>query len=239
MTLAMPELVAKLRTFDTSTISDACDRSGHGCHIVTGVTPLTTRGTIAGAAITVQLAPAGALSDTTEPGHSARHLGTAAVECATSDHVIVIDHQARSDSAGWGGNLSRGAQRRGCAGTIIDGAARDIDEAAAIGYPVFARSATPRTARGRTVEVACQTPIQLAGAPLNPGDYVIADSTGIVIIPKGAIVEVLEAATTIAAHDAQIVRHIEHGTPITEAMGQDYEQLLGISAIGSAPQGEK
>lgn len=87
---------------------------------------------------------------------------------------------------------------------MIDGAARDVDEANDLGYPVFGRSATPRTARGRAVEVACQTPISFAGGRVNPGDYVIADQTGIVIIEKQAITDVLHAASTIAAHETRL-----------------------------------
>lgn len=221
MTKQLSELVAQLRTYDTSTISDACERSGNECYVIAGIAALTTTVSIAGAAITVQLGPAHEVA-----GRSARHLGTTAVEAATSDHVIVIDHQGRDDCAGWGGNLSRGAKRNGCAGTIIDGAARDIDEATEVGYPVFGRSATPLTARGRAIELACQTPIQIAGARVNPGDYVIADSTGIVVVPQYAIADVFAAAATIAANEQQIARRIDNGTPITEAMGRNYEQML-------------
>ncbi len=221
MTVELSELVSRLRRFDASTISDACERSGTEHHVVTGIAPLTAAVPVAGAAITVQLGPADDSS-----GRSARHLATAAVDAATNDHVIVIDHQGRSDCAGWGGNLSRGAKRRGCAGTIIDGAARDIDEAAAIGYPVFGRGSTPRTARGRAVEVGCQTPIEFAGARVMPGDFVIADSTGIVIVPQRAIADVLDAAGAIAAHEEAIARRIDEGTPISEAMGRRYERML-------------
>ncbi len=163
------ELVGRLRRFDTLTISDACERSGSEHHVVTGIAPLTAPVRVAGAVITVQLGPADDSS-----GRSGRHLATAAVDTATSDRVIVIDHQGRSDCAGWGGNVSRGAKQRGCGGTIIDGADRDIDEAAAIGYPVFGSGSTPRTARGGAVEVGCQTPIASAGVPAMPGDLAIA-----------------------------------------------------------------
>jgi regulator of RNase E activity RraA len=116
--------------------------------------------------------------------------------------------------------------QRGCAGTLIDGAARDINEATGLGYPIFARSATPRTARGRTVELACQTPIQFAGVPINPGDYVIADSTGIVVVPQHSADDVIEAAAAIAANETLIASQIDSGTPITEAMGRTYEEFL-------------
>jgi regulator of RNase E activity RraA len=228
VTAQLPELVARLRRFDSSTISDACELSGHECHVVTGIAPLTTAARVAGAAITVQLGPANDSS-----GHRTRHLGTSAVEAATSDHVIVIDHQGRGDCAGWGGNLSRGAKQRGCAGTIIDGAARDIDEAAAMDYPVFGRGSTPRTARGRAVEVGYQTPIQFAGAQVVPGDFLIADSTGIVVISQHAIADVLDAAATIATREEVIARQIDDGTPISETMGRHYEQMLEGDGAGA------
>ena len=221
MTAPVPELVDRLRRFDTSTISDACQRSGSECHVVTGIAPLTAAVLVAGAVVTVQLGPAADSS-----GRSTRHLGTAAVEAATSDNVIMIDHQGRADCAGWGGNLSRGARQRGCAGTIIDGAARDIDEASAIGYPVFGRGSTPISARGRAVELSCQTTIEFAGVRVRPGDFVIADSTGVVIIPQQVITDVLDAAAGIAAQEEAIVRRINDGTPISEAMGRDYERML-------------
>lgn len=228
MTRQLSDLVAQLRTFDTSTISDACERSGHECHVVTGIASLKTTAAIAGAAITVQLGRVDEMS-----GNNTRHLGTTAVEAATSEHVIVIDHRGRSDCAGWGGNLSRGAKHRGCAGTIIDGAVRDIDEAADLHYPIFGRSTTPLTARGRAVELACQTPIRFAGVRVDPGDYLIADSTGIVIISQDVIADVLDAAATIAAHEEQIAHRIDNGTPITEAMGRNYEQMLRDSRTGA------
>lgn len=93
---------------------------------------------------------------------------------ATSSPASRTAHGGRSDCAGWGGNLSRGARHRGCAGTIIDGAARDIDEARDVRYPLYARGATPRTARGRAVEVGCQVSVDLAGVTVQPGDFVIA-----------------------------------------------------------------
>jgi len=226
MTEQHSDLVALLRTFDTPTISDAGERAGHDCYVVTNVTPQTVTTAIAGEAITVQLGPA---DEALTP--STRHLGTTAVEAATSDHLIVVAHQGRSDCAGWGGNLSRGARHRGCAGTIVDGAVRDITEATMLGYPVYASSTTPRTARGRAVEIACQEPILFAGAPVDPADYVIADATGIVIIPRHAILDVLKAAAVIAAGEEQIATRLAGGAPISNAMGHDYEHMLETDPI--------
>src|SRR5207249_9573905 len=90
-------------------------------------------------------------------------------------------HQGRTDCAGWGGNLSRAARVRGIAGTLVHGAVRDVDEARDLVYPVYAVAATPHTARGRAQEHAWNETITFAGVRVEPGDYVIADGTGIAL----------------------------------------------------------
>jgi regulator of RNase E activity RraA len=100
----------------------------------------------AGRAVTVQLGPA---DDTP----STRHLCTAAVAAAGPASVMVIAHPGNA-CAGWGGLLSLAAKIRGVKGVVVDGPARDVDEARELGFPIFAREATPVTARGRIREVS-------------------------------------------------------------------------------------
>ena len=90
---------------------------------------------------------------------ASRHLGTAAIEAAQPGDVIVVEQRTGIDAAGWGGNLSLGAKLRGVAGVIVDGPARDVDEARGYDFPVFARDHTARTARGRIVETGTNVPI--------------------------------------------------------------------------------
>ena len=215
----MTDRVARLRRLDTCSVSDACDRLGFDDPVTLVARPLTGATCIAGRVITVELGPASG-------GTPSRHLCAAAADAADSDAVIVIAHQGRTDSAGWGGNLSRAARQRGAAGTIIHGAARDIDESIAIGYPVFASSATPRTARGRTQEVTWAASIEFDGITVDHGDFVIADSTGIVFVPSARVDEVIEAAEAIAAKEAVMAERIDAGRPVAEVMGADYEGML-------------
>lgn len=215
----MIDRVARLRLLDTCAISDACDRLGLDGRVSLAARPLTGATCIAGRIISVEL---GAASG----GTSKRHLCAAAADAADADSVIVIAHQGRTDSAGWGGNLSRAARNRGAAGTIIHGAARDIDESIAIGYPVFASSATPRTARGRTAEVSWGASIDFDGIAVDHGDFVIADSTGIVFVPSARIDEVIDAAVAIAAKEAAMAERIDAGQPVSDVMGADYEGML-------------
>ncbi|MGH2598931.1 MAG: RraA family protein, partial [Dehalococcoidia bacterium] len=137
-------LVTRLAELDSCAVSDAMDRHGL-TGVADAIRPLTSTARVAGRVVTAKLKPKGDEEPT-------RHLGTAAIEAAAPGDVIVIDHQGREDAAGWGGILSTAAQHRGVRGVIVDGACRDVDEARALGFPVFATAATPRTARGRVVE---------------------------------------------------------------------------------------
>lgn len=212
-------LLDRLTHVDACAASDACDRLGLDGQVISGLGNLSGRQRISGRAVTVLLGPP-------TPTPSARHLCTAAIEAAGPGDLIVVDHQGRLDCAGWGGNLSRAALASGVTGTIIHGAARDIDEATEIGYPVFASGATPRTARGRTQEHAWNIDIGIAGVTIHPGDLIVADSTGIVVIPAAHADAVLDLAATIVQNEAAMATAIAAGTPVSTVMGTTYEQML-------------
>jgi regulator of RNase E activity RraA len=215
----MTSPVERLRRLDTCAISDARDRLGLPDAAVAGIGNVTGITKVAGRAVTVRLgAP--------QAGPSTRHLCTAAIEAAGDDDVVVIDHQGRTDCAGWGGNLSRAARVRGIAGTLVHGAVRDVDEARELVYPVYAIAATPHTARGRAQEHAWNETITFAGVTVEPGDYVIADSTGIVFVQAPDIDAVLDTAERIAATESAIADAIARGQAASAAMGANYEQMI-------------
>ena len=151
---------------------------------------------------------------------------TAAIEASGPGDVLVVEHHDRSDCAGWGGILSRAAKAVGIAGTIVDGLARDVDEAREVDYPVFARGVTPRTARGRIVETAWNVPIEVGDVHVEPGDLVIADGSGIVFVPARRAEDVLDAAEAIAAKEAAMARAVADGKAVSAVMGGDYERML-------------
>jgi regulator of RNase E activity RraA len=213
------DLIARLRALDICDLSDALDALKLP-PAVTGLRPLTVVKPVAGRAVTVKLIAG------TPPAAATRHLGTAAVEAAGPDNVIVIEQRSGVDGAAWGGILSRAALHRGVAGTLIDGPGRDIEEAAAIGYPVYARSATARTARGRVYEVACQEPIAFGETGVSPGDYVAADRSGCVVIPAARIADVLARAEDIKAKSEEMARAVARGVPVSQVMGGNYETML-------------
>lgn len=221
------DLLVALANLDACAVSDALDALGLP-GVVDGFRCLTGVARISGRVITVELARAG--EGVGDPPRAdagpTRHLGTAAADAATPGTVIVVAHQGRTDSAGWGGNLSRAAKRNGAVAVICDGAVRDVDEARDIGLPLFATGATPRTARGRTVERSWGQPVEIAGVRVESGDLVVADSTGVVFVSSQHIAQVISKATSIVTRETSMAEAIDAGIPVSDVMGGDYEHLL-------------
>jgi len=212
-------LVARLLRLDTCAVSDALDRLGlRG--VVLGIAPMSPPVKIGGRVVTVRL-----VDRTAENAATARHLGTAAIEAASAGDVIVIEH-GRLDAAGWGGILSAAAKQKGVAGVVCDGAARDVDEARELDFPVFARAAVPLTARGRVVEESFNRPVRIGGVDVAPGDLVLADGSGVAFLAASKAREVIEAAEAIAAREAKMKDAVLAGDPVSEVMGRDYETML-------------
>jgi 4-hydroxy-4-methyl-2-oxoglutarate aldolase len=213
------ELIARLGRLDSCAVSDALDKLGlKGA--VTGIHRLSTDRRISGRVVTVKLVA--------DDGRAvaSRHLGTAAIEAAQPGDVIVVEQRTGIDAAGWGGTLSLGASLRGVAGVIVEGPARDVDESAQHDFPVFARDHTSRTARGRIVEAGTNVPITVGECSVTPGDFVVADGSGMVFVPAGEIERVLEAAEAIAERERSMAESLRAGTPIGQVMGKSYETML-------------
>jgi 4-hydroxy-4-methyl-2-oxoglutarate aldolase len=212
-------LVARLAGLDSCAVSDALDSLGLPPAVI-GLSPLGAVRRIAGRVVTVKLGA------TKPAGGSVRHLGTAAIEAAGAGDVIVLEHSSGVECAGWGGVLSVGAQVKGVAGVIIDGPARDIDEARALDFPIYARSAIARTARGRAYEQAFDCVVSIGGTRVEPGDFTLADSSGVVFIPRNRLEEVVRRAERVGQRERLMVEALRRGERITGVLGRDYEDLL-------------
>lgn len=211
-------LTARLSKIDTCVLSDALDRLGiRG--VAFGLKRLAAPGRVAGCVITVTLAPA-------EGGIAPRHLCTAAVDQGGPGDVIVVEHHSHQQCAGWGGILSFAAKTKGIEGVIVDGMCRDIDEATEFGFPVFGAGAVPSTARGRVMEVACQEPIVVRGIRVNPGDWVLADNSGIVFVPQARADEVIAVAESLSDREQQMLQRIRNGEAVSAVMSHQYESML-------------
>jgi len=196
----------------SATVSDALESlglsPGQG-----GIKPLWGRPKLVGFAATVQLEPM-----TTESKQGGSHILTSAIAEAGSDNVMVVANGGRTDVSCWGGLVSLGASLRGIRGVVADGACRDVGEARDLAFPVYGRGSVPVTARGRLRQVSASEPVKLGEVTICPGDLVLADETGVAVVPRDHIEDVLDAALAIEAREEAIAADVRAGVPLPEAM---------------------
>jgi 4-hydroxy-4-methyl-2-oxoglutarate aldolase len=206
---ATDELVAGLAALPTSAISDALDRLGIAGQIA-GIAPLDRGFRIAGRAFTVLYQPVddgggtvGDYIDDVEPGS-----------------VIVLDNAGRTDATVWGDILTLTAHQRQVAGTVIDGVCRDSDQALALGYPLFSRGTWMRTGKDRVQLAGQQVPVTAGGVRVRPGDALIGDGDGVVLVPAGREAQVLDVAQQVEQAENEIRKLVRQGARLAEARAQ-------------------
>jgi regulator of RNase E activity RraA len=212
-------IIERLSKLDTCSVSDAMDSlSLKGA--TWGVRPQWQCPRIVGRAVTMKIKPVGLQQPT-------QHLGTPAIEAAQAGDIIVIDNAGQPQFSTWGGLLSLSAKLKGVSGVVIDGACRDIDEARDLEFPVYSRGVVPMTARGRVMQESFNQEVQFAGVQCRPADLVIADGSGVVIIPREKEEEVVTAAEAVFAKEAEMAAGIRKGYSGLEMLEKlGYEQML-------------
>jgi regulator of RNase E activity RraA len=217
--MAREPIVERLLKLDTCAVSDGMDRLGL-MGATYGIRPMWPCPKIVGRAVTMKIKPMGL-------DKAKQHLGTLPIDAAQPGDVIVIDNGGRPDTSCWGGLLALAAKTKGISGVVIDGACRDIDESRDVGFPVYARGAVPMTARGRVMQETYNQEIEFAGVQVHPGDLVIADGSGVVIIPRSKEEEIVREAEAVAATEARMAEGIRQGMSVLEVLEKlGYEQML-------------
>jgi 4-hydroxy-4-methyl-2-oxoglutarate aldolase len=209
----------RLQKLATSNLSDALDKLGLSGAVI-GIVPQWGKTKVIGRAITIRMTAAGAIESKT-------HLGVEAIQASSSGDVIVIDNRGDLQNNCWGEVLSMGALKQGVSGVVVDGAVRDVDACEDFGFPVHARGTVPITARGRIVQEAWNIPIRLGNVALRPGDIVMADVNGVVVIAIEHLDRVLTVAENIFEKETQMVEALRAGRSIMEVDREfNYEQML-------------
>jgi regulator of RNase E activity RraA len=211
---------ARLDAVATSNLSDALDRVGIPRCAKHGIIPQWGRTKIVGRAVTIRLIAAGAVP-------SGAHLGVDAIFNSEAGDIIVIDNRGDLHHNCWGEILAMGAKQKGVSGVVVDGAVRDVDACETFDFPVHARGTVPSTARGRIVQEAWNIPVRLGDAPVRPGDVIVADVNGVVVIPIERLAEVITAAEEIMAKELAMIDALRAGESILEVDRRfNYEQML-------------
>ena len=214
------EMRERFMKLSTTNVSDALDALGLKGSTY-GIRPIWhTMGKICGSAVTVKMTAAGL----TKAEH---HLGTRAIEFAQKGDIIVVDNGGRIDTSCWGGVLATGAKYKGISGVVIDGACRDVDDCVDLDFPVYCRGSVVATARGRIMEESTNSMIQFAGVQVRPGDFIMGDKSGVVVVPQEKIDEVLAKAEELFEKEESMIRSILNGEPMLSVDSRSgYEQML-------------
>jgi 4-hydroxy-4-methyl-2-oxoglutarate aldolase len=141
-----------------------------------------------------------------------------ALRFARPGDVLVVDAKGYAEAGPWGDILTLAAQKIGIAGLVIDGAVRDGDSILEMGFPVFCRGlsicGTQKTQPGQI-----NVPIVCGGVSVNPGDWIMGDRDGVVIVPRRDVVAVIEAARKREAAEIALRKGIAAGKSTVELLG--------------------
>jgi 4-hydroxy-4-methyl-2-oxoglutarate aldolase len=170
-----------------------------------GIRPLAPAMRLAGPAYTVRCYP------------GATWALEKALDLAPPGSVLVVDGGGVTDVILMGGLMSTRAQARGLAGAVVDGAVRDVDDIIALDFPVFSRGVCPRA--GTFAEIGeWATTVCCGRVPVRPGDWVVADSSGLVFVPAERLAEVWDKAQAIHRREAALTPLLLAGKSFAEAL---------------------
>jgi 4-hydroxy-4-methyl-2-oxoglutarate aldolase len=183
------ELISGLLESDTGTIGHFVDMG----FMDPGIEAKMPGAKIAGTAVTVRV---------TVPDSVIGHY---ALKFIRPGDVLIIDRGQDRNTACWGGTTSVGASKAGMTGLIMDGAGNDIRQANEAGLPIWCRGVTPVTTKYRGLGGELNVPISCGGVSVTPGDAVLADENGIVILSPGELPRIIESARAFARKEADLL----------------------------------
>jgi 4-hydroxy-4-methyl-2-oxoglutarate aldolase len=196
-------IIESFRTVTTASVADAVDRvvrrPGYMSHEIKPV--LTAK--IVGPATTVLERQA---LDTQPPTHALQ-----AIDAAAPGTIVVIgmeDPEGSRDVACWGGLMTTAAVTRRLGGAVLDAGVRDVEEIRGMSFPVFARSVVPSTTVGRYVTVDHDVPVTCGGVRVHPGDLIVGDTDGVVVVPRAQAADVARVAVEIEETERRMAEAI-------------------------------
>ncbi len=204
------ELIEAFKKVSTPNIADAMHKKG----AMKGIKPITPGVKMVGRAVTVR----------TYPGDWSK--AVQAIDIAEPGSVIVID-ACGAEEAVWGELASWSCVVKGVAGVVIDGAIRDVDVIRELKFPAFARYINPRAGEPKglgeiNVEITC------GGVKVEPGDWVIGDDNGVVVVPKDMAVEIANRAIDVMEKENRIREEIRRGSTLSKVLElKKWDKIIG------------
>lgn len=203
------EFLERFRRLQVASISDAVDKLGFRGFMYAGIKPIFKNIKIVGPAVTVKYAPA---RRTLPPMHAIE-----AIDTAKPGDVLILAG-GDPDVAFFGGLMATASKEKGLEGVVTDGGTRDLREIEEMKFPVFARSVVPSTSVGRYETVASNVRVSCGGVSVNPGDIVVGNDDGVIVVPKESMEKVLEYAEAAEKKEVDETRDLKKGMPLSEVI---------------------
>jgi regulator of RNase E activity RraA len=135
-----------------------------------------------------------------------------------------VDAAGETETSVWGGLMSGLCKMKGVVGAVVDGGIRDTDETRDLGFSIFSKAIVPRSTHspysGRMEPIEINVPIQCAGALVRPGDLVLGDEIGVVVIPLDNAAQVLKLAQEQADKEERTRVKIREGKTVEELLAE-------------------
>jgi 3-hexulose-6-phosphate synthase/6-phospho-3-hexuloisomerase len=193
------EIRSLLLLVSAPNITDAMHRKG----AMSGILSICGNVKMVGKAVTVQ----------TVAGDWAKPVE--AIDVAGENEVIVINNDGAVHIAPWGELATLSCMKKGLSGVVIDGAVRDVDDIRAMKFPVFAKAIVPNAGEPKGFgEINAE--IQCGGQSVCPGDWIVGDESGVVVIPSVRAYEIARRALEVRKNEERIREEIRRGSTLSQ-----------------------
>lgn len=210
----LQSLINAFKEVATASVADAVDKlAGKRGYMDQSIKPRINDKRVVGPAMTVQEGPT---TEFVPPQHALDQ-----IDSADAGSVLVIGIDGEANVAVWGGLMTAGAYARNLAGAILDGGVRDVTEIRRdYDFPVYARAVSPGTTLGRFKTLAANVPVVCGDVEVNPGDIIVADIDGVVVVPRGLAEEILTLAQEIDRRELEQAKLIVEARSLKEGLAK-------------------
>ncbi|MCT8973100.1 RraA family protein [Microbaculum marinisediminis] len=212
--MTLDELVAGFRKVATASVADAVDKvAGKSGLLSHEIRPRINENKIVGPAVTVLEGPT---DEFVPPQHALD-----AIDEADAGSVIVISTNGKVDVAIWGGLMAAGAVANKHEAAVLDGGIRDIVEIRRdYDFPIYSRTVCPGTTLGRAKTLASNIEVDMGGVIVHPGDLIVGDIDGVVVVPRQHAEAVLEMAQEIDMREAEQAKLIIESKSLRDGLAR-------------------
>jgi len=207
-----PDLRAKLESVPVAALSGQLRKRGLNDVTIDGVHALTPGSRFVGTARTLRFVPH--REDLFASHGGGQNAQKRAFDAVGEGEVIVIEARGETGSGTLGDILAIRAHARGAAAIVTDGGVRDAEAVAAVGIPVFTAGPHPAVLGRRHVPWETDVAVGCGGTTVEPGDILVGDGDGVIVIPPAIAEEVVDAALAQETEDAWIAEQVASGHPI-------------------------